>query len=1176
MLVQSGTGACPVQQMEELLSNLEAKNEELAEYANELSQLPAASSDESASLVTVITNVYTVCVSVQVEFITIFVEVSEIFSNEDNIKNRECRSGVLRLEASLNQSLSDGGDILLRVSAILNDNRPDIPDALRADLGSCAEDLESLFTATLDLAKNVGLLVESGKGACPVQQMEELLSKLEAKNEELAEYAQELSQLPAASSDESASLVTVITNVYTVCVSVQVEFITIFVEVSEIFSQEVTIENPECRSGVLRLEASLNQSLSDGGDILLRVAAILNDSRPDIPDSLRDDLSRCAADLKGLSSVTLVLAKYVRMLVQSGTGACPVQQMEELLSELEAKNEELAEYAKELSKIPAASSVESVFLFSVITDVYMLCVSTHLEFITIFDEVSHIFSNEETNVATVPESTVQIAVEGVLEKPCRDRIIVLQSSINQSMSDIIQIVNDTIEQIEEKNPDLPDDLVQRLFICWENTSALFNRSLESTEALQELTDNPHSTESCPVDDFEELLKDLTAKATEWQAINDIITGLHPPVRRVKRVTVMEILSQLKNFHAYIIIIYDRFTVIVIHIIQIFTAIEEEENAKTTEIVTTERDTTTEITSTITTMIHKVADPECRSGVLRLEASLNQSLSDGGDILLRVAAILNESRPDLPNSLRDDLSRCAADLERLFTATSDLAKNVGLLVESGTGACPVQQMEELLSELVAKNEELAGYANELSQLPAASSDESASLVSVVTNAYMLCVSVQLEFITIFEEVSEIFSNEETIENPECRSGVLRLEASLNQSLSDGGDILLRVAAILNESRPDIPNSLRDDLSRCAADLERLFTATSDLAKNVGLLVESDVGACPVQLMEELLSELVAKNVELAGYANELSQLPAASSDESASLVSVVTNAYMLCVSVQLEFITIFEQVSEIFSNEETIENPECRSGVLRLEASLNLSLSIGGDILLRVSAILNESRPDLPNSLRDDLSRCAADLERLFTATLDLAKNVGQLVESGTGACPVQQMDELLSELVAKNVELAGYANELSKLPAASSDESTSLVSVITNAYMLCVSVQQEFITIFEQVSEIFSNEETIENPECRSGVLRLEASLNQSLSDGGDILLRVAAILNESRPDLPNSLRDDLSRCAADLRTTFTATSDLAKNVGLLVGSDVGACPVQLMEELLSELVAKNAGVVVM
>ncbi|XP_042859402.1 uncharacterized protein LOC122245539, partial [Penaeus japonicus] len=176
------------------------------------------------------------------------------------------------------------------------------------------------------------------------------------------------------------------------------------------------------------------------------------------------------------------------------------------------------------------------------------------------------------------------------------------------MSDIIQIVDDTIEQIEEKNPDMPDDLAQRIAICLENTSALFNKSLELTEALQELTNNPHSTESCPVDDFEELLKDLTAKATEWQAINDIIAGLHPPVRRVKRVAAMEILSQLQNFHAHIIIIYDRVTVIVIHIIQIFTAIEQEENAKTTEIVTTERDTTTELTSEITTITHKVDVP----------------------------------------------------------------------------------------------------------------------------------------------------------------------------------------------------------------------------------------------------------------------------------------------------------------------------------------------------------------------------------------------------------------------------------------------------------------------------------------------------------------------------------------------------------------------------------------
>ncbi|XP_042884686.1 uncharacterized protein LOC122261209 [Penaeus japonicus] len=826
------------------------------------------------------------------------------------------------------------------------------------------------------------------------------------------------------------------------------------------------------------------------------------------------------------------------------------------------------------------------------------------------------------DVTTVPETTVPVTTVvttdgGVLDKACRDRILVLQSSINDSMADVIQLVNETIELIEEKNPEMPDDLFQRIINCVGNTSALFDRSLELNEVIQELTNNQDTAASCPVDDFEELSKDLSAKTTEWQAINDIIAGLPLTSRRVKRVSGMEILSQLQDFHAYIIRINRQVTVIVIHIIQIFTAMDEEENAKPTEIPTTERDTITELTSEIATITHKgdattvqvttvpitttekggdvtaipdmtipvntvettekggdvtavpetsvpvttvgttvegVENPECRSGVLRLKASLNQSLSDGGDILLRVAAILTESRPDIPDSLRDDLSRCAADLERLFSATLELAKNVGLLVQSGTGACPVQQMEELLSDLEAKNEELAENADKLSQLPAASSEESSSFVTVITDVYWFCVSVQLQFITIFDEVSETFNNEETFENPECRSGVLQLQASLNQSLSDGGDILLRVAAILNENEPDLPHSLKDDLSRCAVDLEQLFNAILDLAKNVGLLVESGTGACPVQQMEELLSNLEAKNEELAEYAQELSQLPAASSDESASLVTVITDVYTLCVSVQVEFITIFDEVSEIFSNEDTIENPECRSGVLRVEASLNQSLSDGGDILLRVAAILTESRPDIPDSLRADLSRCAEDLEKLFTATLDLAKSVGLLVESGTGACPVQQMEELLFNLEAKNEELAEYAKELSQLPAASSDESASLVTVITDVYTLCVSVQVEFITIFDEVSEIFSNEDTIENPECRLVCCDLKPPLQPV-----------------AKPDLPNSLRDDLSRCAADLERLFTGNFGPGqKNVAQLVESGTGACPVQQMEELLSELVAKN------
>ena len=155
----------------------------------------------------------------------------------------------------------------------------------------------------------------------------------------------------------------------------------------------------------------------------------------------------------------------------------------------------------------------------------------------------------------------------------------------------------------------------------------------------------------------------------------------------------------------------------------------------------------------------------------------------------------------------------------------------------------------------------------------------------------------------------------------------------------------------------------------------------------------------------------------------------------------------------------------------------------MQALINLSLLEGGEVLQRLSYILNETKPDLPGSLSGDLIRSAGELERLFNKTLELAIEV-QLAEilDETVTCRlVVGFDELLLELDAGTEEVRVLTERVSQLPLGGTTTTTigeevetatisseEITFIIIRVYEICESVQEQFVEIFEEVSQILN------------------------------------------------------------------------------------------------------------
>lgn len=180
----------------------------------------------------------------------------------------------------------------------------------------------------------------------------------------------------------------------------------------------------------------------------------------------------------------------------------------------------------------------------------------------------------------------------VLEKRCRDHLLDVQTSINQTLTGIVEVIGNIIGQIQLTNPEIPDDLSQNLTSCLEAVVVLFNRTLELTEKLEEVTSDSDTTALCPVEEFEELLEDLGAKLAELESYESVIRELPPVARRRKRVAGMDILLQLQAFHRQAIEIRIVIIVVIETVVEKFAEIEMEENTETSEIMPPPLPTTT--------------------------------------------------------------------------------------------------------------------------------------------------------------------------------------------------------------------------------------------------------------------------------------------------------------------------------------------------------------------------------------------------------------------------------------------------------------------------------------------------------------------------------------------------------------------------------------------------------
>ena len=162
---------------------------------------------------------------------------------------------------------------------------------------------------------------------------------------------------------------------------------------------------------------------------------------------------------------------------------------------------------------------------------------------------------------------------------------------------------------------------------------------------------------------------------------------------------------------------------------------------------------------------------CLEKLLSVQDLINQSLIDGGEVLQNISDILIEIKPDVPGALSENITSIVAELERLFNVTLDLAKEVEEFGENlnETTACHLAaNLEGLLLDLDAKNEELRNLTETVSQLPSGGSSTTPgeeidtsitptdSLVIIIMRVYMVCVSVQEEFVEIFIEITLIFS------------------------------------------------------------------------------------------------------------------------------------------------------------------------------------------------------------------------------------------------------------------------------------------------------------------------------------------------------------------------------------------------------------------------------------
>lgn len=138
--------------------------------------------------------------------------------------------------------------------------------------------------------------------------------------------------------------------------------------------------------------------------------------------------------------------------------------------------------------------------------------------------------------------------------------------------------------------------------------------------------------------------------------------------------------------------------------------------------------------------------------------------------------------------------------------------------------------------------------------------------------------------------------------------------------------------------------------------------------------------------------------------------------------------------------------------------DCRTELWQVQLAINQSLIASGEVLQESLGTFIEASPILPTSLTDNLVNLTMALEEFSNKTLPLAINVNQRVESENeiAPCPVEDMENILEELEARNEELRRYIQEIKVLQESPGEESIDAFFIIQRIYILYSNMQEEF------------------------------------------------------------------------------------------------------------------------
>nr|XP_027233216.1 mucin-5AC-like [Penaeus vannamei] len=131
-----------------------------------------------------------------------------------------------------------------------------------------------------------------------------------------------------------------------------------------------------------------------------------------------------------------------------------------------------------------------------------------------------------------PTTTLTVARNALLGKTCRDRLLDLEKQLNQSLAEGGEVLTNISNIFDASNPELSANLSAELTKVSTELQELFNRTSEITLLVNETTENLDPSVSCPADEYQEVLDNMTTKNSELKNIHDQIATLPSGRKRV--------------------------------------------------------------------------------------------------------------------------------------------------------------------------------------------------------------------------------------------------------------------------------------------------------------------------------------------------------------------------------------------------------------------------------------------------------------------------------------------------------------------------------------------------------------------------------------------------------------------------------------------------------------------